>query len=56
MAPYYRDVYTGCIGGCDPQFINMLEIQQNTRNSTSCVTYGTLWKKGKKVENFANGC
>lgn len=29
MAPFYPDVYTGCIGGCDPQLNAMLEIRQN---------------------------
>lgn len=70
MAPYYRDVYTGCIGGCDPQFINMLEIQQNTRNNAqnnvsqsaydnrpthSSMNFGrTVNNENYRMQNFQN--
>lgn len=34
MAPYYSDVHTGCIGGCDPQLNAMLDIRQKTNAGT----------------------
>lgn len=27
MAPYYSNVHTGCVAGCDQQFLELLEIR-----------------------------
>lgn len=33
MAPYFTDVYTGCLAGCDTQFLDMLEIRRSSGTS-----------------------
>lgn len=42
--PYYPDQYTGCVGGCDPLFLEILGINLVTRN--------TRTEQGKNLNLF----